>query len=123
MLSLKPTVVLVNFGLNGHNYEAFREDVFRAYVCSQTEIVKVLSRAGARTVLLTPQPIEERRADPDKDARNQSFRKFSAGLKSVAAGHGARQHVRRPSASYGASRCNGDSERKPALRRALALAG
>ena len=85
VLFYKPTVVLVDFGMNDHNYEAFREDIFRAYVRSQTEIVNVLTQGGARVVLLTPQPIEERRADPDQDPRNQSLRKFGAGLKEVAA--------------------------------------
>jgi len=89
VLSFKPTVVTVNFGMNDHNYEPFREDIFRAYVRSQTEIVKVLAKNGVRVVLLTPQPIEERRPDPDKDPRNESLRKFSNGLKDVAAKQGA----------------------------------
>lgn len=89
VVSLKPTVVTVNFGMNDHNYEAFREDIFKAYVCSQTEIAKVLKKAGARVVLMTPQPIEERRADPDKDPRNESINKFGKGLKVVASKKGA----------------------------------
>ncbi|MCX5654438.1 MAG: SGNH/GDSL hydrolase family protein [Planctomycetota bacterium] len=89
VLSLKPTVVTVNFGMNDHNYEPFREDIFRAYVRSQTEIVKVLAKSGVRVVLLTPQPIEERRPDPDKDPRNESLRKFADGLKDVADKQGA----------------------------------
>lgn len=90
VLSYKPTVVTVDFGMNDHNYEAFREDIFRAYVCSQAEIARVLAKAGARVALITPQPIEERRPDPDKDPRNESLRKFGDGLKSVAASHGAK---------------------------------
>lgn len=89
VVSLKPTVVTVNFGMNDHNYEPFREDIFKAYVRSQTEIVKVLKKNAVRVVLLTPQPIEDRRPDPDKDPRNQSLRKFGDGLKEVAAKEGA----------------------------------
>jgi hypothetical protein len=37
---------------------------------------------------LTPQPIEDKRPDPDQDVRNQSLRKFSDGLKEVAAREG-----------------------------------
>jgi len=85
VLSFRPTVVTVDFGMNDHNYEPFREDIFRAYVRSQAEIVRVLAKNGVRVVLLTPQPIEERRPDPDKDPRNESLRKFSNGLKEVAA--------------------------------------
>jgi lysophospholipase L1-like esterase len=83
VLPLKPTAVTVDFGMNDHAYTKFREDIFRAYSRSQTEIVKDLAQHGARVALLTPQPIEERRPDPDKDVRNQSLRKFSDGLQVV----------------------------------------
>src|SRR5580765_228621 len=89
VLPLKPTVVTVKFGMNDHSYQAFREDLFRAYVRSQSEIAKVLTSKGARVAFLTPQPIEDKRADPDKDARNQSLRKFSDGLKEVCSRDGA----------------------------------
>jgi hypothetical protein len=49
----------------------------------------VLEVNGARVAFLTPQPIEEKRADPDKDVKNQSLRQFSDGLKEVAAKQGA----------------------------------
>jgi len=85
VLPLKPTFVTVKFGMNDHSYQPFREDIYRAYVRSQTEIAKVLGAHGARVAFLTPQPIEEKRPDPDKDPRNQSLRRFSDGLKDVAA--------------------------------------
>jgi hypothetical protein len=81
---LKPTFVTIKFGMNDHSYQAFRPDIFAAYTRSQTELAKELSAQGARVTFLTPQPIEERRADPNKDIRNQSLRKFSDGLKEVA---------------------------------------
>lgn len=84
VLPLKPTVVTVKFGMNDHAYQSFREDIFKAYVRSQTQIAKVLHEHGARVAFLTPQPIEEKRADPDKDVKNESLRKFSDGLKELA---------------------------------------
>ncbi|MEO6182708.1 MAG: SGNH/GDSL hydrolase family protein [Verrucomicrobiota bacterium] len=84
VLPLKPTLVTIKFGMNDHSYQAFREDIFRAYVRSQSQIAKVLSENGSRVAFLTPQPIEDKRSDPDKDIRNQSLRKFSDGLKEVA---------------------------------------
>ena len=90
VLPLKPTVVTVNFGMNDHRYEAFRPDIFRAYVRAQTEIARVLTAHGARVAFLTPQPIEEKRVDPDQDVRNQSLRKFSDGLRDVSARANAR---------------------------------
>ena len=89
VLPLKPTFVTVKFGMNDHAYVKFREDIFRAYVRSQTEIAKDLDANGARVAFLTPQPIEEKRADPDKDERNQSLRQFSDGLKEVASKSGS----------------------------------
>jgi len=83
VLPLNPTAVTVDFGMNDHAYQKFREDIFRAYARSQAEIVKDLTKHGARVALLTPQPIEERRPDPDQDVRNQSLRRFSDGLKAI----------------------------------------
>jgi lysophospholipase L1-like esterase len=84
VLPLHPTFVTVKFGMNDHSYQAFRPDIFSAYTRSQTEIAKILTGQGARVAFLTPQPIEEKRPDPDADIRNQSLRKFSDGLKEVA---------------------------------------
>jgi lysophospholipase L1-like esterase len=89
VLPLKPTFVTVKFGMNDHSRQPFREDIFRAYVRSQTQIAKVLNEHGARVAFLTPQPIEEKRPDPDKDPRNISLRRFSDGLKDVAAKTGS----------------------------------
>ena len=89
VLPLKPTVVTIKFGMNDHSYQKFREDIFKAYVRSQSELAKVLEANGARVAFLTPQPIEDKRPDPDKDVRNQSLRQFSDGLKEVAAKQGA----------------------------------
>ena len=89
VLPLKPTFVTVKFGMNDHAYQPFREDIFRAYVRSQSQIAKVLTSNGARVAFLTPQPIEEKRPDPDQDVKNQSLRRFSDGLKDLAAKSGA----------------------------------
>jgi lysophospholipase L1-like esterase len=89
VLPLKPTVVTIKFGMNDFAYQKFREDIFMAYVRSQTQLAKVLEANGARVAFLTPQPIEDKRPDPDKDVKNQSLRQFSDGLKDVAAKQGA----------------------------------
>ena len=89
VLPLKPTAVTVKFGMNDHSYQAFREDIFKAYVRSQTQIAKVLHEHGARVAFLTPQPIEDKRPDPDKDVKNESLRRFSDGLKDVASQTGS----------------------------------
>lgn len=88
VLPLRPTFVTVKFGMNDHSYQAFRPDIYGAYARSQREIAKVLARGGTRVAFLTPQPIEDKRPDPDKDVKNQSLRKFSDGLKDVASANG-----------------------------------
>ncbi len=89
VLPLKPTAVTVKFGMNDHAYQPFREDIFKAYVRSQTQIAKVLHEHAARVAFLTPQPIEDKRPDPDKDVKNESLRRFSDGLKEVASQTGS----------------------------------
>ena len=89
VLPLKPTAITIKFGMNDFAYQKFREDIFKAYIRSQSELAKVLVANGARVAFLTPQPIEEKRPDPDKDVKNQSLRQFSDGLKAVAAKQGA----------------------------------
>jgi lysophospholipase L1-like esterase len=89
VVALKPTVVMINFGMNDHNYEPFREDIYNTYVRSQTHLTKSLTKSGARVVLLTPQPLENHSGDPSADPRNKSLRKFADGLKEVAAREGA----------------------------------
>ena len=89
VLPLKPTVVTIKFGMNDHCYQPFRKDIFEAYVASQSELATVLQKNGARVSFLTPQPIEDKRPDPNKDEKNLALRKFSDGLKKVAADKGA----------------------------------
>jgi lysophospholipase L1-like esterase len=89
VLPLKPTAITIKFGMNDFAYQKFREDIFKTYVRSQSELAKVLEANGARVAFLTPQPIEDKRPDPDKDVKNQSLRQFCDGLKEVAAKQGA----------------------------------
>jgi len=89
VVAFKPTVVMINFGMNDHNYEPFREEIFKTYVRSQTHLAKSLAKSAARVVLLTPQPLENRSVDPSADPRNKSLHRFADGLKEVATKEGA----------------------------------
>jgi lysophospholipase L1-like esterase len=84
VLPLKPTVVTVDFGMNDFGYQAFRPDILRAYIRSETEISRVLVGNGVKPVFLTTQPIEDKRPDPDEDVRNISLRKFADALGEMA---------------------------------------
>lgn len=54
VLPLKPTIVTINFGMNDHSYQPFRQDICNAYIRSQTQLVKTLKASGARVALITP---------------------------------------------------------------------
>jgi lysophospholipase L1-like esterase len=84
MLPLKPTFVTIDFGMNDHGYRAFEDGIFKNYIDKQTQLTALLKDQGARVALLTPQPIEDKRPDPDQDVRNQFLRKMSDGLREVA---------------------------------------
>jgi len=88
MMPLKPTFVTIDFGMNDHGYRAFDENIFKNYIEKQTGLVTLLKSNGARVALVTPQPIEDKRPDPDKDVRNESLRKMSDGLREVATKQG-----------------------------------
>jgi lysophospholipase L1-like esterase len=85
MLPLKPTFVTIDFGMNDHGYRAHDEGIYKGYIEKQTQLVALLKANHARVALLTPQPIEEKRPDPDKDIKNGSLRKMSDGLREIAA--------------------------------------
>lgn len=89
MMPLKPTFVTIDFGMNDHGYKAFQDDIFKNYIDKETQLVSLLKGNGARVALLTPQPIEDKRPDPEKDVRNESLRKMSDGLREVATRQGA----------------------------------
>ena len=89
VLSFSPTLVTVKYGMNDHGYGPFILERCQAYVKNQDQIAHKLKEKGARVVFLTPQPIEDKRTDPDKDVRNQSLRQYSDGLQTVAASNAA----------------------------------
>jgi len=84
MLPLKPTFVTIDFGMNDHGYRAYDEGIYKNYIDKQTQLVALLKTNNSRVALVTPQPIEDKRPDPDKDVRNESLRKMSDGLREIA---------------------------------------
>ena len=84
VLSLKPTLVTIDFGMNDIGVKP-TDKIYPVYLRCMTKMVNVLQENGARSALLTPQPVENKRPDPDQDEKNLSLRKFSDGLREVAA--------------------------------------
>ncbi|MCX8495766.1 MAG: SGNH/GDSL hydrolase family protein [Akkermansiaceae bacterium] len=84
LLPLKPSFVTIDFGMNDHGYRAHDEGIYKKYIDKQTQLVALLKTNSSRVALLTPQPIEDTRPDPDKDVRNESLRTMSDGLREIA---------------------------------------
>lgn len=86
VLSLSPKAITVDFGMNDARGG---ESNYPKYVEHTTRLAKELKAAGARVALLTPSP-EERYVEgqPGGSAYNVLLRKFSDGVKEVAAKEG-----------------------------------
>ncbi|MFA7172831.1 MAG: SGNH/GDSL hydrolase family protein [Kiritimatiellia bacterium] len=90
VLPLQPTAVTIKFGMNDVHCKApGPDDVLRAHKRSQEELVRTLKKSGARVALLTSQPIEDMKKNPQEDERNLSLRQFSDVLKEIAVAEGA----------------------------------
>ncbi len=85
VLSQKPNVVSICFGMNDAGYTTFEEGRFDRYISSMKGTVSDLRKAGVRVVLLTPGCI-----DPDKNVNlkekdyNSTLRRFADGVLALA---------------------------------------
>jgi lysophospholipase L1-like esterase len=89
VLSHKPTVLTVDFGMNDGNYnlKAFDDKAFAVYMKGLQGIADKAKAADLRVAWITPQPVEYRPGDP-KEAYNKTLEKFSEGLKQIAKTNG-----------------------------------
>jgi lysophospholipase L1-like esterase len=79
VLSLKPNVVSICFGMNDAQYQKFDQAVYDTYIKAMTDLVATLKKAGVRVVLLTPGCVDPR----DKEwlkGYNDTLGKFADGL-------------------------------------------
>ncbi len=85
VLSQKPTVVTICFGMNDGGYSAFNQGGFDNFMKGMTGLVAELKKANARVILLGPGCI-----DPDQQPRlkeqnyNDTLGRYSAGCKELA---------------------------------------
>jgi lysophospholipase L1-like esterase len=85
VLSLKPTVVTICFGMNDGGYRQFDPKAFEWYMKGMTGLVAELKKAGARVILLTPGCVDTDRqpALKQKDY-NDTLKRFGEGVKTLA---------------------------------------
>jgi lysophospholipase L1-like esterase len=82
VLSLKPTVVTICFGMNDGRYTSFDQDRYDRYMKGMTGLVQMLKGNGIRVVLLTPGVVDE---DIDNKGYNQTLTRYAQGVKELAA--------------------------------------
>lgn len=84
VLTHKPTVLTVDFGMNDGGYQAFDEKTFNPYMTGLQGIADQAKAAGIRVAWITPQPIERREPGGQLTAYNETLRKFSEGVGEIA---------------------------------------
>jgi lysophospholipase L1-like esterase len=82
VLSLKPTVVTICFGMNDGRYTSFDQDRYDRYLKGMTGLVQTLKKHGVRVVLLTPGVVDE---DIDNKGYNKTLTRYAQGVKELAA--------------------------------------
>jgi len=82
VLSLRPTVVTICFGMNDGRYTSFDQDRYDRYMKGMTGLVQTLKNSGVRVVLLTPGVVDE---DIDNKGYNQTLTRYAQGVKELAA--------------------------------------
>ena len=84
VLSLKPDVVSMCFGMNDAAYTEFNQERFDTYMQSMAAIISELKKADVKVVLLTPGCV-----DPDKGVKfppiyNDTLARYADGVKELA---------------------------------------
>ncbi len=81
VLTHKPNVLTVDFGMNDGNYNLkdFDQKAFATYMKGLQGIADQAKAANIRVAWITPQPVEHNPGDP-KEAYNSTLEKFSAGV-------------------------------------------
>jgi lysophospholipase L1-like esterase len=85
VLTHKPTVLTVDFGMNDGNYNTkdFDEKAFTVYMKGLQGIADQAKAANIRVAWITPQPVEHNPGTP-AEAYNKTLEKFSAGVGDIA---------------------------------------
>ena len=83
VLSQKPTVVTICFGMNDGGYSAFDQGRYDNFMKGMTGLVAELKKANVRVILLGPGCVDNDRRGPGANY-NDTLGKYSAGCKELA---------------------------------------
>ena len=84
VLTQKPTVRTVDFGMNDGSYTTFKDQTFIPYMKGLQGIADQAKKAGIRVAWITPQPTERREPGNQLAAYNETLKKFSEGVGEIA---------------------------------------
>src|SRR5262249_30673166 len=84
VVSFKPTAMTVDFGMNDGNYQPFAPEAFRVYMKGLQGIADQAQAAKIRVAWITPSPMENAENGPALRGYNETFEKFSAGVREIA---------------------------------------
>jgi len=84
VLSLKPKVVSICFGMNDAGYQRFDKGRFDVYMEGMKGLVTEIKRAGAQVVLLTPGCVDGDKNPGIKEFYNDTLADFAKGVKQLA---------------------------------------
>jgi lysophospholipase L1-like esterase len=83
VLTHKPTVLTVDFGMNDGGYQPFNEKRFAPYMKGLQGIADQAKMAEIRVAWITPQPVEHNPGNK-AESYNETLEKFSDGVKEIA---------------------------------------
>lgn len=84
VLSQKPDVVTIIFGMNDGRYTQFMQENFENYMKGMKRLVQDLKKAKVKVVLLTPGCVDPDRNEPLRQYYNDTLAKFGDGVKQLA---------------------------------------
>jgi lysophospholipase L1-like esterase len=84
VVSLKPTALTVDFGMNDGYYRAFDPATFNTYMAGLQGMADQAKAARLRVAWLTPSPVEKDEDGPALQGYNETLEKFSAGVQEIA---------------------------------------
>jgi lysophospholipase L1-like esterase len=84
VLSLKPTVVTIDFSMNDAGYGAFSQSLYDQHVKGEEDLVKWIKQDGAVPIVLTVSPFEKKELGDPMEGYNAALDQFAAGDRMVA---------------------------------------
>ncbi len=84
VLSLKPDVVTICFGVNDVGYKPFTQEAYDAYIGSLKAMIVKLKQAGVQVVLLTSTVVDDDTVASFKPFLNEALSQFRDGLMALA---------------------------------------